>query len=121
MRSKSILVVVIVCVMAVANIALATIVQGIDIDFVTIGNASNSGDTRAEANPTGCGAVAYNYQIGKYEVTNTQWSAFITLSGGAPTSNPADAYDGDVMWTYLTSGEYIETVIVSEHLAFIVS
>ena len=44
MKSKSILVAAIVCVMAVANIASAIVVQGIDIDFVTIGNAGNAAE-----------------------------------------------------------------------------
>ncbi|MFH1615658.1 MAG: SUMF1/EgtB/PvdO family nonheme iron enzyme [Planctomycetota bacterium] len=93
MKSKSILVVVmVVCVMTVANIASATIIRGINIDFVTIGNPGNPGDTRVEANPSGCGVVGYEYQIGKYEVTNAQWNAFVSAAG-APTGNPSNAYD----------------------------
>ena len=102
MRSKSILVLVIVCMMAVANIASATIVQGINIDFVTIGNAGNPGDTRTDypdsAAPYGCGSVDYEYQIGKYEVTNGQWDAFV-LAAGAPSGNPSYAYDESAYWT----------------------
>ena len=87
MRSKLIIgIVVVVCVMAVANFASATIVQGIDIDFVTIGNAGNTADS------TGFGAVGHEYRIGKYEVTDDQWDAFITVVG-TPTGNPSDAYD----------------------------
>jgi len=89
---------VVVCVMLVANVASATIVQGIDIDFVTIGNPGNPGDTRAEANPSGAGAVGYEYQIGKYEVTNGQWDAFVSVAG-APTGNPSNAYDEDALFT----------------------
>jgi formylglycine-generating enzyme required for sulfatase activity len=98
MRSKAILVLVIACVMALVNVASATIVQGIDIDFVTIGNPGNPGDIRAAANPTGCGAVGYEYQIGKYEITNSQWDAFVSASG-APTGNPSTAYDESSEWT----------------------
>jgi formylglycine-generating enzyme required for sulfatase activity len=83
---------VVVCVMAVANFVLADVIRGISMDFVTIGHAGNAGDTRAEANPYGCGAVDYNYRIGKYEVTNAQWNAF-TAAAGAPTGNPGNAYD----------------------------
>ena len=97
MRSKLILVVV-MALMSATNIASATIIQGIDIDFVTIGNAGNLGDTRTEANPTGCGAVAYNYQIGKYEVTNAQWNEFVSAAG-APTGNPSAAYYFSAYWT----------------------
>lgn len=50
------------CLLFISNIASAKIVQGIDIDFVTIGNAGNPGDTRGGglANPYGCGAVGYD-------------------------------------------------------------
>jgi hypothetical protein len=77
---------VIVCMMAAVNFASADTIRGINIDFVTIGNANNAGNTRAEANPYGCGAVSSNYRIGKYEVTNAQWNTF-TAAAGAPTGN----------------------------------
>jgi hypothetical protein len=78
---------VVVC-MAVVNFASAEIIRGIGMDFVSIGNAGNAGDTRGGgyANPYGCGAVNYIYRIGKYEVTNAQWDAF-TAAAGAPTGN----------------------------------
>jgi formylglycine-generating enzyme required for sulfatase activity len=80
MKTKSILVAVLMCVMAVANTASADIIRGISMDFVTIGNAENAADI------TGFGAVSSNYRIGKYEVTNAQWNAF-TTAVGAPTGN----------------------------------
>ncbi|MHB9069651.1 MAG: formylglycine-generating enzyme family protein [Sedimentisphaerales bacterium] len=83
---------VVVCMMAAANFASAEIIRGINIDFVTIGNANNSADT------TGYGAVGYNYRIGKYEVTNAQWGAF-TAAVGAPTGNPPEAYNTDAQFT----------------------
>lgn len=95
---RSILVLVIVCVMAGANIASATIIRAINMDFVTIGNAGNPGDTRTEANPSGCGAVGYDYSIGKYEITNAQWNTFVSAAG-APTGNPSDAYDENAYYT----------------------
>ncbi|MBC8217612.1 MAG: SUMF1/EgtB/PvdO family nonheme iron enzyme [Planctomycetes bacterium] len=78
--------------------ASGDMVRGIGIDFVTIGNPGNPGDTRTEANPVGGGAVNYTYRIGKYEVTNAQWDAFVSAAG-APTGNPITAYDQDVYWT----------------------
>ena len=76
-----------------ANVSLAEIIRdGIDIDFVTIGNAGNSPDS------TGYGAVDYNYQIGKYEITNAQWNQF-TATVGAPTGNPISLYEQDAYWT----------------------
>lgn len=105
---RTILVVVVGVLLAAANVASATIVQGIDIDFVTIGNPGNPGDTRPEANPYGCGSVDYTYQIGKYEVTNAQWYDFVTAAG-APTGNPSGAYDESARWT----GDNIPTNEVS--------
>ena len=101
MRNAKITIIVMVIFVGVTgNLASATIitVRGIDIDFVTIGNPGNPGDTRAEANPTGCGAVGYEYKIGKYEVTNTQWDAFISAAG-APTGNPSNGYDENAYWS----------------------
>jgi len=94
---RSILVVVVI--LSVANIASAEIIRdGIDIDFVTIGDPGNAGDTRAAASPSGCGAVGYTYHLGKYEVTNGQWDAFVS-EAGAPTGNPNNAYDESATWT----------------------
>ena len=48
--------------MAVTNVASVELLQGIDIDFVIIGNV---------AAPIGHVTITYAYNIGKYEVTNT--------------------------------------------------
>ena len=80
--------------LAAVNFASADTIRGIDIDFVTIGNAGNAADT---GGTPGCGAVSYNYRIGKYEVTNAQWNAF-TAAAGAPTGNPSDAYDAECIF-----------------------
>jgi sulfatase modifying factor 1 len=106
-----------VCVMAAVSIASADTIQGIDMEFVTIGNAGNAADT---GGTPGCGAVAYNYRIGKYEVTNAQWDAF-TAAAGAPTNdggysfssywtgsqqptNKVSWYEASQFCNYLTSG-----------------
>ena len=47
--------------------ALATVTM----DWVTVGNAGNAAHT------TNAGAVAYEYRIGQYEVTNAQYAAFL--------------------------------------------
>ncbi len=94
---KGLLFLVIYCGACVST-ATADLVRGIDIDFVTIGNPGNPGDTRIYAIPPGCGAVGYTYQIGKYEVTNAQWYDFVTAAG-APTGNPSDAYDDSAHFT----------------------
>jgi hypothetical protein len=109
----------------ITSLVSAEIVRGINIDFVTIGNAGNAADTQVMTTDgtTGYGSVGYNYRIGKYEVTNAQWVAFIAAAG-IPMGNPSNAYDigtyygGDqqpttcVSWyeglqfcNYLTSGD----------------
>jgi len=108
-----------VCVMGAVDFASADIIRGIDIDFVTIGNAGNAADT---GGTVGCGAVSYGYRIGKYEVTNAQWNAF-TTAAGAPVGNDggysypaqftgAQQPPNNVSWyetlqfcNYLTSGD----------------
>jgi formylglycine-generating enzyme required for sulfatase activity len=114
----------IVCVMAAVNFASADTIRGIEMDFVTVGNAGNTPDTAVMEldGTTGYGSVGYNYRIGKYEVSNAQWNTF-TAAAGAPTGDDA-AYNlsahftgaqqptNNVSWyetaqfcNYLTSGD----------------
>ncbi len=59
-------------VLAAAVVAFAVVAQAtVTVDMVPVGNAGN------EADDTGFGAVAYDYQIGKYEVTVSQYTAFL--------------------------------------------
>ena len=91
----------VVIVLTVVNVSSADVIRGIDIDFVTIGNAGNVGEQSRLAeygDITYYGGVNYEYQIGKYEVTNAQWNAFVSAAG-APTGNPSDAYDESAYWT----------------------
>ncbi len=88
MKTKSILVAAMVCVLAVARIASADIfgvgANQFTIDFVTI-----SGDT----NPaSGYGIVNNDHRMGVYEVTNDQWNKFVNAYGTV-TGSPSDAYD----------------------------
>jgi sulfatase modifying factor 1 len=56
--------------------ALITSASGsVTMDWVTVGNAGNSADPL-----TGYGAVGYEYKIGKYEVTNAQYGAFLNAA-----------------------------------------
>src|SRR5438309_486040 len=48
-----------------------------DIDFVSIGNPGNPPD----ANPNPAGAVAYDYRIGKYEISEQMIDKANTLGG----------------------------------------
>ncbi|MCE9525558.1 MAG: SUMF1/EgtB/PvdO family nonheme iron enzyme [Planctomycetales bacterium] len=50
----------------------------IAIQTVSVGNVNNTADTAAHSgNPAGQGAVNYAYNIGKYEVTAGQYTAFL--------------------------------------------
>jgi len=54
-------------------------VQAVVIDTVSVGNAGNAADT------TGYGAVAYSYNIGKYEVTAGQYTEFLNAVAATDT------------------------------------
>jgi len=77
---------------------------------VPVGNPGNTADS------TGYGAVAYTYQIGKYEVTNAEYCEFLT---GVAKTDTHELYDsrmdgGPEDWGGLTrsgdSGSYTYTV-----------
>jgi len=98
MRKKKIIILA-ACLIIVMNIASAELVQGINIDFVTINYAGNSADTRVmDDGTTGYGSVDYDYFIGKYEVSNGQWNTFVA-DAGAPIGNLSDAYDEGAYYT----------------------
>jgi formylglycine-generating enzyme required for sulfatase activity len=58
--------------LAVISPLISTASATIIMDYVTIGNPGNAADPL-----TGYGSVGYDYQIGKYEVTNAQYGAFL--------------------------------------------
>ena len=64
--------------------------QAITIDMVTVGNPGNAADMRYNLEPqyhhtAGYGAVSYAYNIGKYEVTAGQYTAFLNAVGATDT------------------------------------
>lgn len=94
-------------------------IRGINIDFVTIGNAGNAAD---KGGTPGCGAVDYNYKIGKYEITNAQWNIFTSIAGVPKGDDGGYSYNSNftgllqpvnrISWyeaaqfcNYLTSGD----------------
>lgn len=93
---KKVLVLSTVVCLFISSVVSAELTRGIEIDFVPIANPGNPGDTRTEypnsAQPYGSGSVDYTYRIGKYEITNAQWDAFVSAAG-APTGNLVDGYD----------------------------
>jgi len=74
-------------ILSVGSTAQATVV---DIVTVPVGNAGNtgewSGDTYGGYGPDRiCGSVAYDYRIGKHEVTAGQYAEFLNAVGGVDT------------------------------------
>ena len=55
-----------------ASVLSSNVSATVIIDYVTVGNLGNAADPL-----TGYGAVGYSYQIGKYEVTNSQYAEFL--------------------------------------------
>jgi sulfatase modifying factor 1 len=78
----------------------------VTIDWVTVGNAGNAADPL-----TGYGAVGYEYKIGKYEVTNAQYGAFLNAKG---QSNSNGIYNSSMSSYGITqsgsSGSYTYSV-----------
>ena len=65
---------------AIALLCMAGMAQAkITIDTVKVGDKVNTADT------TGFGSVAYNYNIGKYEVTAGQYTAFLNAVAKSDT------------------------------------
>ena len=64
---------------ALALLGLSIAASAITIETVAIGNAGNAADTR------GKGSVGYSYNIGKYEVTAGQYSAFLNAVAATDT------------------------------------
>jgi sulfatase modifying factor 1 len=87
----------VVFVLLVVTVGLASgaVVRGIEIDFVTIGNAGNAPDPA-----TGglYGAVCYSYAMSKYEITNAQWTSFVAAAG-APTGTSTNPYNEGAYFT----------------------
>ncbi|MEE2706301.1 MAG: SUMF1/EgtB/PvdO family nonheme iron enzyme [Planctomycetota bacterium] len=61
----------------------------IRVETVPVGNPDNKADTTGV--PSLCGAVAHNYNIGKYEVTNSQYASFLNAVDAGGT-NPHGLY-----------------------------
>jgi formylglycine-generating enzyme len=70
------------------------------LEFVTVGDAGNAADTAEHSgNPAGQGAVAYNYQIGKYDVTVGQYVQFLNAVAKTDTYG---LYDDGMLTDLLT-------------------
>ncbi len=73
-------------------LGLAAPASAVTIDWVPIGNPGNPADSEVMFDgTTGYGSVGYVYQIGRYEVTNTQYAEF--LNTVAQAADPYQLYD----------------------------
>ncbi len=70
----------------------ASVHATVTIEYVTVGDAGNAADQNYVGGAFG--AVAYAYQIGKYEVTNAQYVAFLNAKAAADTNNLYNASMG---------------------------
>ncbi len=85
--------------MFVAVLFLAIPAIGIEIEFVEIRDVGNA------AYSNGRGSVAYEYRIGKYEVTTTQYTAFLNAIA---KSDPRQVWNSNQSITRSgTSGSYV--------------
>ncbi len=78
--------------------------NSVEMDFVTVGDTNNAADT--EGFPTNCGAVAYEYRIGKYEVSGHEYSSMSGLGNeeGKPKAW-VTWYDAARFCNWLTTGD----------------
>lgn len=79
--------------LAATSALITSASASITMDWVNVGNPGNAADT------TGYGAVAYAYQIGKHEVTNAQYGAFLNAKGA---SNSSAIYSSNMASTGIT-------------------
>ncbi len=74
-------------------LAWATSAAAITVDTVPVGSPGNPIDTRHNFQSQHFGAVAYNYRIGTYEVTNAQYAAFLNT---VAQSDPYGLYNSQM-------------------------
>lgn len=89
-----------------ALLLAATSAGAVNIDIVVVGNPGNAGELSGQgATPPLdriCGAVAYVYQIGKFEITAGQYCQFLNAVAKTDTNSLYNAY----MWEPDPSGDY---------------
>jgi len=70
-----------------AALLFALPAHAVTIDWVTVGDPGNPGDTEVMSDgTTGYGAVPYIYRISKYEVTNAQYAEFLNAVAKTDTN-----------------------------------
>ena len=93
-----------VILLAAMALITGTATGGITIETVPVGNPGNAPDAEVmNDGTTGYGGVAYTYNVGKYEVSNAQYTAFLNAVAADDTYALYDTY----MW-YADDGCKIE-------------
>jgi formylglycine-generating enzyme required for sulfatase activity len=69
--------------------------------MVTVGHAGNAADPRNSPSIDGIGAVAYDYRIGTYEVSNSQ---YVTFLNAVAARDPYGLYNGQMTSDYRVGG-----------------
>jgi formylglycine-generating enzyme required for sulfatase activity len=73
-------------ILVTAMVLVAVTAQAITIDMVPVGDPGNAGEWSGSSGQERiCGAVNYTYNIGKYEVTAGQYTAFLNAVGRVDT------------------------------------
>lgn len=79
------------CVIAAVVITgFAANASAVTMDWSTVGNAGNAADPLNSGDVPGIGSVSYDYRIGTYEVTNSQYASFLNA---AAKSDPNGLYN----------------------------
>jgi len=79
--------------------------HAVNMDWVTVGDPGNACDDQPEGFYPGCfGAVAYTYRIGKYEVTNAQYTVFLRAVAKTDTYGLYSTSMGSVLGGIVRTG-----------------
>lgn len=81
---------------------------GTDIDFVTVGSPNNPAYHGPDPfdRVTGRGSVAYEYRIGRTEVTTSQWMEFYNTYSARPDPVPSSVLPLPVRWGAVRDPSY---------------
>ena len=102
MRNRFLMIGIAVAAVLVGGVAQA---QVVNYSLVTVGDPGNAADT---GGTVGAGSVGYTYQIGQYDVTIAQYTAFLNA---VASSDPYGLYNSTMATQYVSYGG--ETVIQS--------
>jgi formylglycine-generating enzyme len=91
---------------ALGAITLPLAAQPLTIETVVVGEVGNAADPLNSGNVPGIGSVGYSYHLGKYEVTNAQYTFFLNAVAASDpyglynpamqTSGSGVAFDGGI-------------------------